>query len=110
MSADNQIVIVAHRFANGRSRYAAMEIQNPFDLLNPPEESAFNYAKACCVAKPQLWFQGTGSLERAKGVADLIAEEYRVSGWILEYEDVLFIEISEADRNVYRLDPEGERL
>lgn len=102
MSADNQVVILAHRHAFHESswRYAAMVVGRPFDLQNA--DFAFGYAHMLARGK-HFWFEGSGASGRARQMARLLAEEYHANGWVLEYENILFVEVSEADGIVWNL-------
>lgn len=109
MSADNQIVVLAHRdaFPGGSWEYAAMVAEHPFDLQDP--DFSFDYAKELARRK-NAWFRGPGASGRARKMAHLLAEEYRANGWILEYEDILFVEVSEANGCVSHLTLPRERI
>jgi len=109
MSADNQIVVLAHRHALPGEpwKYAAMVVGHPFDLQDP--DCAFEYSKELA-RQGQTWFEGLGASGRARKMAHLLAEEYLANGWILEYEDILFVEVSEADGCVWHLTLSPNRI
>lgn len=108
MSADNQIVVAAHTYPKLRVRFTATVVQCPSDLLDP--EYGFEKARECFLEQPLVWFEGPEALGRAKQLAHLIREDFKVNGWILEYQKQLFIEISHEERWVYRLSRRGRRI
>lgn len=110
MSADNQIIVLAYRPTHPEMawRYVAMEIWRPDELRI--QDCAFDYAKELARRKECFWFKGLGASGRAREVARLLFEEHVMNGWILEYEDILFVECSEADGIVWSLPVPQQRL
>ena len=94
MSPSSQIVVAAHHapFSEAVWRYTATVVADSSILHS--WTSGFEHAKALFLDSPNIWFEGRGALERAKQLARLLAEEYRVDGYVLK-EDVLFIKIRE---------------
>ena len=103
MSADNQIIVLAYRTAHPEAawKYAAMKIGHPSDLQC--QDYAFDYAKELAGRKEWFWFDGPGASGRARKMARLLTEEHVANGWILEYENILFVECSEVDGGVWYL-------
>lgn len=108
MSADNQVVVVVN--TGSYVQYAATVVQCPCDLFDQDTSVSFAHAMDCFLKKPLTWFHGFEGLERAKQVARLIVDDFRANGWILEYEDLLFVEVSNTERRVYLLSSDGRRI
>ena len=106
MSADTTVVIAACRRFTESSElsYTAAVVQAVENLFDA--EHALETAKSIFLARPHVWFTGTGGLSRAKQFANLLAEETRANG-ILEYEDRPVIEI--AEDGVFELSRKGLR-